>query len=203
MGKVETNKKQKNTTLLQTSFELFTEKGFTKTTISDIVNRAGLAKGTFYLYFKDKYDIREKVIASCSNKLFSDALDALNNSYIQNFEDQIIFIINHILDELNKNKVLLKLISKNLSFGLFNNTISNLSNLSNINNDTSTLYEKFVNRVNENKVNLKNPKVTLFTIIELVSSTGFNSILYSEPLSLDEYKPYLYSIIRGILKENI
>lgn len=31
MGKVETNKKQKNTTLLQTSFELFTEKGFTKT----------------------------------------------------------------------------------------------------------------------------------------------------------------------------
>ena len=52
MGKVETNKKQKNTTLLQTSFELFTEKGFTKTTISDIVNRAGLAKGTFYLYFK-------------------------------------------------------------------------------------------------------------------------------------------------------
>ena len=203
MGKVETNKKQKNTTLLQTSFELFTEKGFTKTTISDIVNRAGLAKGTFYLYFKDKYDIRDKVIASCSNKLFSDALDALNNSYIQNFEDQIIFVINHILDELNKNKVLLKLISKNLSFGLFNNTISNLSNLSNINNDTSTLYEKFVNRVNENNVNLKNPKVTLFTIIELVSSTGFNSILYSEPLPLDEYKPYLYSIIRGILKENI
>ena len=155
------------------------------------------------MYFKDKYDIRDKVIASCSNKLFADALDALNNSYIQNFEDQIIFVINHILDELNKNKVLLKLISKNLSFGLFNNTISNLSNLSNINNDTSTLYEKFVNRVNENNVNLKNPKVTLFTIIELVSSTGFNSILYSEPLPLDEYKPYLYSIIRGILKENI
>ena len=98
---------------------------------------------------------------------------------------------------------MLKLISKNLSFGLFNNTISNLSNLSNINNDTSTLYEKFVKRVNENNVNLKNPKVTLFTIIELVSSTGFNSILYSEPLPLDEYKPYLYSIIRRILKENI
>ena len=52
MGKVETNKKQKNTTLLQTSFELFTEKGFTKTTISDIVNRAGLAKGTFIYILK-------------------------------------------------------------------------------------------------------------------------------------------------------
>ena len=197
------DKKEKENKLMEKALKLFTEKGVNNTSIQDIADEAGVGKGTFYLYFKDKYDIRDKVIASCSNKLFSDALDALNNSYIQNFEDQIIFIIYHILDELNKNKVLLKLISKNLSFGLFNNTISNLSNLSNINNDTSTLYEKFVNRVNENKVNLKNPKVTLFTIIELVSSTGFNSILYSEPLSLDEYKPYLYSIIRGILKENI
>ena len=197
------DKKEKENKLMEKALKLFTEKGVNNTSIQDIADEAGVGKGTFYLYFKDKYDIRDKVIASCSNKLFADALYALNNSYIQNFEDQIIFVINHILDELNKNKVLLKLISKNLSFGLFNNTISNLSNLSNINNDTSTLYEKFVNRVNENNVNLKNPKVTLFTIIELVSSTGFNSILYSEPLPLDEYKPYLYSIIRGILKENI
>ena len=182
------DKKEKENKLMEKALKLFTEKGVNNTSIQDIADEAGVGKGTFYLYFKDKYDIRDKVIASCS-----DALDALNNSYIQNFEDQIIFVINHILDELNKNKVLLKLISKNLSFGLFNNTISNLSNLSNINNDTSTLYEKFVNRVNENNVNLKNPKVTLFTIIELVSSTGFNSILYSE----------LYSIIRRILKENI
>ena len=179
------DKKEKENKLIEKALKLFTEKGVNNTSIQDIADEAGVGKGTFYLYFKDKYDIRDKVIASCSNKLFADALDALNNSYIQNFEDQIIFVINHILDELNKNKVLLKLISKNLSFGLFNNTISNLSNLSNINNDTSTLYEKFVNRVNENNVNLKNPKVTLFTIIELVSSTGFNSILYSEPLSLD------------------
>ena len=49
MGKIESNKKRKKNTLFQTAFELFKEKGFAKTTISDIVNRAGLAKGTFYL----------------------------------------------------------------------------------------------------------------------------------------------------------
>ncbi len=194
------DKKEKESKLLSTALDLFTKKGVNNTSIQDIADEAGVGKGTFYLYFKDKYDIRDKVIANCSSKLFSDALAALNNSYIQNFEDQIIFIINYILDELNKNKILLKLISKNLSFGLFNNTISNLSNLSNIENNPETLYEKFVNKLNENNINLKNPKVTLFTIIELVSSTGFNSILYSEPLPLNEYKPYLYSIIRNILK---
>lgn len=197
------NKKEKENRLMEKALKLFTEKGVNNTSIQDIADEAGVGKGTFYLYFKDKYDIRDKVIANCSNKLFADALSALNKSYIKNFEDQIIFVINYILDELNKNKILLKLISKNLSFGLFNTTISNLSNLSNIANDTETLYDKFVNKVNENNINLKNPKVTLFTIIELVSSTGFNSILYNEPLPLEQYKPYLYSVIRDILKEPI
>lgn len=197
------DKKEKENRLMEKALKLFTEKGVNNTSIQDIADEAGVGKGTFYLYFKDKYDIRDKVIANCSNKLFADALSALNKSYIKNFEDQIIFVINYILDELNKNKILLKLISKNLSFGIFNTTISNLSNLSNIANDTETLYDMFVNKVNENNINLKNPKVTLFTIIELVSSTGFNSILYNEPLPLEQYKPYLYSVIRDILKEPI
>ena len=39
MGKVDDNKKLKMNTLLQTAFDLFTGKGFAKTTVSDIVNR--------------------------------------------------------------------------------------------------------------------------------------------------------------------
>ena len=82
------DKKEKENKLMEKALKLFTEKGVNNTSIQDIADEAGVGKGTFYLYFKDKYDIRDKVIASCSNKLFSDALDALNNSYIQNFEDQ-------------------------------------------------------------------------------------------------------------------
>ena len=102
MGKVETNKKQKNTTLLQTSFELFTEKGFTKTTISDIVNRAGLAKGTFYLYFKDKYDLRDRLVTYKTSQLFGNAHTALIEQNIQGFENQMFFVIDHIIDRLEK-----------------------------------------------------------------------------------------------------
>lgn len=66
MKKVELNKKKKQDALLNTAYQLFTEKGFQKTSISDIVNEAGVAKGTFYLYFKDKLDIRYKLIAKKS-----------------------------------------------------------------------------------------------------------------------------------------
>ena len=78
------DKKDKENRLLATAFDLFTKKGVNNTSIQDIADSAGVGKGTFYLYFKDKYDIRDKVIANCSSKLFSDALVALENSYIQN-----------------------------------------------------------------------------------------------------------------------
>lgn len=71
MGKLELNKKKKKDALFNTAFELFTTKGLTKTTISDIVDQAGVAKGTFYLYFKDKYDIRNKLVSHKTGELFS------------------------------------------------------------------------------------------------------------------------------------
>ena len=70
MGKVESNKKQKKDALFNTAFELFTTKGTNKTTISDIADKAGVAKGTFYLYFKDKYDIRNKLVSYKTKELF-------------------------------------------------------------------------------------------------------------------------------------
>ena len=69
MGKVESNKKQKKDALFNTAFELFTTKGTNKTTISDIADKAGVAKGTFYLYFKDKYDIRNKLVSYKTKEL--------------------------------------------------------------------------------------------------------------------------------------
>ena len=43
MSKVDDNKKQKKQALYQAAFDLFTEKGFAKTTISEIAGRSGLA----------------------------------------------------------------------------------------------------------------------------------------------------------------
>ena len=55
------DKKDKENRLLTTAFDLFTKKGVNNTSIQDIADSAGVGKGTFYLYFKDKYDIRDKV----------------------------------------------------------------------------------------------------------------------------------------------
>lgn len=197
MGIME-QKTDKENRLLETAFKLFTEKGIKSTSIQDIVDNAKVAKGTFYLYFKDKYEIRDVLITKKSEKLFSEALSKMRKSYIQNFPDQIIFIINYVIDELIKNPLLLKFISKNLSWGVYNETLIRLYDKQEAKEDG--LYSLFLKGVEENHIALKNPKVTLFMIIELVSSTCFDSILYQNPLPIQEYKPYLYDTIRSFLR---
>ena len=193
MDKSEENKKEKETKLLNTAFTLFTTNGIKNTSIQDIVDNAGVAKGTFYLYFKDKYDIRDKAIERASKKLFCKALTALQKSYINNF---VIFIINYVVDELNRNKILLQFIAKDLSFGVFNHTIQKLSSPE---DDNENLIDFFNKKAIEHNKKYDNPEIVLFTIIELVGSTCFNSILHQIPVSINEYKPFLYNVIRKIL----
>ena len=43
--------------LMQAGMILFSEKGYHNTKVSDIVRQAGVAQGTFYLYFDSKADL--------------------------------------------------------------------------------------------------------------------------------------------------
>lgn len=195
----EDNKLEKECRLLDTAFKLFTEKGVKDTSIQDIVDNANVAKGTFYLYFKDKYEIRDVLIAKHSRKLFQDAIDTLHKNYISNFSDQIIFVINYIIDELTSNPLLLKFISKNLSLGIYNKAVMKI--YEDNSQKENGIYGLFVKGIEDNHLSIEKPDVTLFMIIELVSSTCFNSILYNEPLSIEEYKPYLYEAIRKLIEK--
>ena len=121
MSKVEEKKKNKQEALLASAFKLFTEKGINNTSISEIVKNAKMAKGTFYLYFKDKYDIRDRLITHKADRLFEIAYEELEKSEYDTLEDCILFIVDNIVNQLSKNQSLMKFISKNLSWSLFSN----------------------------------------------------------------------------------
>ena len=198
MGKVDTNKKLKENSLLKTAFEFFTTKGFSKTSITDIVSKAGVAKGTFYLYFKDKYDIRNKLISHKSSQLFKNAIADLGDKLdALPFEEKIIKVSDHIINQLNENQSLLTFISKNLSWGIFKTAIT--SPVSDDDVDFSSIYDKLLS---EAPKGIKDPEIMLFMIIELVSSTCYSAILYKEPCSLEKLKPYLYNNIRMMIAQH-
>lgn len=196
MGKVDDNKKKKKEALFNTAYELFTTKGLNSTAISDIVQRAGVAKGTFYLYFKDKYDIKNKLVAHKTHELFDAAWTALDASGIRGLEDQLIFIINHIISTLMENKELLNFISKDLVMGALKSAL-----LTGENSDRD-IYDRFLTMVSQDEHEYNDVNVMLFTIVELAGSTAYNSIIYSEPLPIEEYKPFLYRTVRLIIESH-
>lgn len=196
MGKVDENKKKKEEALLNTAYELFITKGIHSTAISDIVEKAGVAKGTFYLYFKDKYDIKNKLIAHKTNELFDNAGKELEKSGIQGLEEELIFIIEHVINALVDNKPLLNFISKNLVMGALRSALLTGEN------SGSDIYEKFLTMIKRDNYEYEDIDVMLFTIVELAGSAGYNSILYEEPIPIEEYKPFLYRTVRLIIESH-
>lgn len=68
--------------------------------------------------------------------------------------------------------------------------------------DNDSIYSIFMNGIKQNNIKLKCPEATLFMIIELASSTCFNSILYNIPLTIEEFKPILFEEIKKLLNPN-
>ena len=124
MGKIETKKENKRKDLLNAAFDLFIANGFHNTSIADIVQKAGIAKGTFYLYFKDKTDIRNRLISSKATLLFQNAWIKLNQTPLTQLDEQFIFLTDEILHALESDKSLLFFLSKHLSWGIFRSSMT-------------------------------------------------------------------------------
>lgn len=55
-------RQEKSKLILDTALELFAEKGFHQTSISDITRKAGISKGLLYNYFESKDEVLKSII---------------------------------------------------------------------------------------------------------------------------------------------
>lgn len=194
MGKLDEKKKRKRDSLLAAAFALFTEKGINDTSISDIANEAKMAKGTFYLYFRDKFDIRDNLIAAKATELFLQATEEMRCRELPTLEEQVIYLADSIINRLNEDKMLLRFIAKNLSWGVFRNAL-----LLEEENDGLCFYEAYETMLAESGRKFRNPELMLYMIVEFVNATCHNVILMQEPVALEELKPELYGAIEDII----
>ena len=195
MSKWDQNKEQKEENLFETAYRLFVDKGFQQTTINDIVQMAGVAKGTFYLYFKDKYDIRDRIIIKKTYTLISEAISEVERREVMTFEDQLIFIVDYIIDYLEHNRALLSFMHRDLILGIYKNSFSKTIGEGN----DKTLMELFVDGAMTNHYQIEKPEYVFCMILELISTVAFSSIVLEEPAKIEIVKPYLQQSILGIL----
>ncbi len=200
MGKkVEENKRQKRTSLLMQSYNLFMSKGIPNVSIAEIAEKAGVGKGTFYSYFRDKEDLIDQLIARKAEGLLVHALEDLKSHEAMGMplsvEDKLIIITDDLITELSKDPKLVKFLNRNLHLGFYKKAFERNDFIGNF--DIAAMYNELINA---DHFEWHNPELMLYTIVEFVSATVHSIIIEKEPVDLETYKPYLFSCIRSIIQ---
>lgn len=97
--------------ILDAAARLFSNKGYNKCTINDILNEVGIAKGTFYYYFNSKEEVLDAIIERvteivvaraeevASNPELSPVMKLLNTIISMRVESEV---DNDLMEELHK-----------------------------------------------------------------------------------------------------
>ena len=123
-----------------------------------------------------------------------DAHRALEKANVSSFEDELLFTTDYIIERFQKNHFFMEFIAKNLSWGIFKSVFTNGDP-----SFSSQFYDHYMTALKKYNVNCPAPELLLFTMIELIGSTSYNCIHNSQPVSMEEYLPYLHRSLHHIL----
>ena len=69
MARITKEYHERKNEILNTAQELFFTKGYKQTSVESIIKKVGVAKGTFYYYFKSKEDLLDKLVNRMTDKI--------------------------------------------------------------------------------------------------------------------------------------
>lgn len=192
---IEQKKQKKKAALVQAAYELFLAKGIAGTVVSDITERAGVAKGTFYLYFRDKEDIVGAVITVLCRHILENAYLSMHEHRTDDFVENIILMTDAILEYFQNNKEVWELIQRNFHWPVIREKFRT---------DTDSVWKMIRNDVkaySEQEERSEGELLrALYCLIAMCGAVAYSSIIRGEPEPIDKMKPVIFSIIRRSLR---
>lgn len=193
-----TKKLEKKMRIINTAFSLFREHSVSATAIDDIVKAAGIARGTFYLYFKDKSDLLEQIILYKSTEymktVLQNTLDSLLNEETD-FYDEIRIFLNCFIDFLIENKEILPVMTKNIS-----SCLKNLPEF--FDTEIGQMYEKVIRMMCKHGYTAENARITSYIVIDMTGSVCSDAIMSSKPYPIEKIRDTVIESAISIIKNN-
>lgn len=190
---LELKKQKKKTALLQAAYELFLKKGVPLTSVGDITAKASVAKGTFYLYFRDKEDILGAVSAAVLRQILEEGYMKMGAGRTDSFTENLIRLADAALDYLQQNRGVLEILRRggrmpklSREDPLWRSLMRDLKQSEG--GELAGKSEEEVFRI-------------LYCLLTMGGSVAAASILRGEPEPIEKIKPALYGIIRAALAE--
>lgn len=194
MELINSDKKGKRLLLLDAAKDCFLNKGIDNTTIDDIVNKAEVAKGTFYLYFHNKRDIFNDLAMQLSFDIIKSSYNKALKKYKDVSMDGVKFFINDIIEYFKKNQPLLRFLGRNFSLPTAFDYLDK--------NKDEEMFQ-IINSIYKNtplsKYTFKEAYHIMFMLIEMVSSTCYSCIILQEPTDIDDMKPTIFLMVEKMM----
>ena len=193
------NKKlEKKMKIIDTAFSLFREHSVNATAVDDIVKAAGIARGTFYLYFKDKSDLLEQIILYKSTEYMKTVLKStLSDPLPENgdFYGQVSAFLNCYIDFLIENKEILPVMSKNLS-----SCIKNLPEF--YDSEIAAIYRSLIDRMVSLGYTPENAHITTLIVVDMAGNVCSDAIMYEKPYPIEKIRDIVVSSAISIIRNN-
>lgn len=193
--KAEERRKEKENKITAAAMASFRDKGIEVTSIRDIMNRTDIGLGTFYLYFRDKKDLEQKIVLDIMTELFYDAESTCEGT---DPKKRYISFINYIIDYLMKDPLELQLISNNLNWALYAK-IENDDRYKEAENSLQFILNKYSSLFNDELSDSERLFVLSLTI-NIVLTTCESALMEDSILGIEDMKPALYKIVDRIFR---
>jgi len=97
--------------VLRHAKRIFARKGYHRTNVADIIERAGIARGTFYLYFQNKKDLfeelLEQVVGELTTRIQRLRVGSEHPDPVQQLRDNLGRVLAYVLEERELTDILL------------------------------------------------------------------------------------------------
>jgi AcrR family transcriptional regulator len=92
--------------VLDTALRVFSEKGYHDTRISDIIEAAGIARGTFYIYFDSKNAIFHELLDLLLEQIRENVVGVDLSEEAAPIRDQLLVSVSRVLEAFHQNPAL-------------------------------------------------------------------------------------------------
>jgi len=192
INKSSLNKKRKYDALLTKGTELYTENGLHNTSVDQITKKAGVAKGTFYLYFKNKEDFIEQIALKLNIDILKESMNKADKKPNTNAITYTLEVANQLVTYYTKNPTILKLVFRNFSW-------STLMKQFHKSKQVTDLYNVFKTKYADIQIEHEQVNYILFMLIQLTGSICYESIINKSPAPITIMKEVLIQTIEKIL----
>lgn len=193
-NKVLLNKSEKKKRIEEAALELFSCNDVNRISIDQIVLKARVAKGTFYLYFHDKVQLINHLIVKESSSVINEALTKAKQQNIDDKIDELIFLIDHVIAYFRQHPEVIKIIQKNLSWSLVGGKLKEDENY-----EVAAHMNSYCDFLETLGYTRSEAYQLLFMILELVSTLCYTSIVLHQPDDIEQLKPMLFTTIRKMI----